>query len=439
MASLTSRIGVQHLADIEDAVQSALMSALDSWTIAGVPNEPSAWLYRVAFNKLHGELRQCVRRRQILRDNVAETMVLEETSDFYSATEAQTDLLKMLFVACDDEIPLQSQLVFALKTLCGFDVREISLRLFTTETNVYKRLSRARSRLQDAVTQTDTLALVQMRVRLPAVHSVLYLLFTEGYLSSNVEMALRSELCDEAMRLTTLLAEHPAGSSPETFALLAMMHLHRSRMSARQDGAGGLLLLEEQDRSLWDQAGIQVGLKWLAASAVGETFTRYHAEAGIAAEHCLAASFAETRWDQVCQCYELLAQTTASPIHQLNHAVAIAEWKSPAEALAKLNEMDPPPWLTESYLWAAVKADLHQRCGHTSESAHYRAQALSAAPTPHLKTLLERRLAQPNETACQQISPVTGLGLAVKQIPTAKQNEQRFCDFSNPRQKRHLP
>ena len=139
-------------------------------------------------------------------------------------------------------------------------------------------------------------------------------------------MAIRRELCDEAIRLTAILAEHPVGQVPETFALLALMHLHVARMTARQDAFGGLLLLEEQDRALWDQGRIQVGMDWLAKSAEGDGFSRYHAEAGIAAEHCLAPSFQETRWDRVVECYLLLERIASSPIHQLNRASCICMW-----------------------------------------------------------------------------------------------------------------
>ena len=308
VAMLSCRVGVQYIEVVEDAVQSALMCALESWTVAGLPDNPPAWLFRVAHNNLFGELRQRSRRRRILEQNPEEEEVGTPVGgpEIFLAGEVHDDLLRMLFVCCDHAIPLESQLVLALKTLCGFDIREIALRLFSSEANVYKRLSRARSRLRQLSYRLDELSGEQYSSRLPAVHKILYLLFTEGYLSSHVEFAIRRELCHEAMRLTAILAEHPIGRTPETFALLALMHLHTARMIARQDASGGLLLLEEQDRELWDQRGIQIGLEWLAKSAQGDCFSRYHAEAGIAAEHCLAPSFQETRWDRVVECYSLL-------------------------------------------------------------------------------------------------------------------------------------
>lgn len=392
VAALSRRVGVQHLEEVEDAVQSALMTALESWTTSGLPDNPSAWLIRVAHNNFVGDLRQQSRRRRILEQNA--TMDIgapEDAPEIFLAGEVPDDLLRMLFVCCDEAIPLESQIALALKTLCGFDVREIAIRLFTSEANVYKRLARARSYLRKHPPRTDELP-AQSSARLPAVHKILYLLFTEGYLSSSAETAIRRELCSEATRLATILAEHPVGRAPETFALLALMHLHAARMAARQDGAGGLLLLEEQDRDLWDRREIEVGLLWLGRSAQGDVFSRYHAEAGIAAEHCLAPSFHETRWDRVVECYSLLERIAPSAIHKLNRAVAVAECQGPAAGLALLDGFEPPTRLAGSYQWSAVLADLHRRCGSDDAARRYRDVAVESAPTPAVKELLQRRL-----------------------------------------------
>jgi RNA polymerase sigma-70 factor (ECF subfamily) len=392
VATLSRRAGVQHIEAVEDAVQSALMSALETWTISGLPDNPPAWLFRVAHNRLIGELRQRAARHRILgQDAEEDTGTAENGPEVFLAGEVRDNLLQMLFVCCDEAIPAESQLVLALKTLCGFDIREIALRLFTSEANVYKRLGRARSRLRELPLRLGQLSGEQHSFRLPAVHQILYLLFTEGHLSSHAEMAIRRELCNEAIRLAAILAEHPAGQTPETFALLALMHLHAARMTARHDASGGLLLLEEQNRELWDWQEIHVGLEWLAKSAHGDSFSRYHAEAGIAAEHCLAPSFQETRWDKVVECYALLERIAPSALHKLNRAVAVAEWKGPAAGLAVLS-FEPPTWLVGSYLWAAVLADLHRRSGNADTAKGYRDEALKSAPTPAVKKLLQRRL-----------------------------------------------
>ena len=393
VATLCRRVGVRHIEVVEDAVQFAMMAALESWPIGDLPDNPTAWLFRAAHNDLIGKLRQQTRRRLLLERYPTDAISTSVNNpELVSAEVADDDLLRMLFVCCDGAIPVQSQLVLALKTLCGFDVREIALRLFTTDANVYKRLGRARSRLRRLPLRTDGITESEMASRLPAVRQILYLLFTEGYLSTRAEKATRRELCSEAIRLATVLAENPLGRSPETFALLAMMHLHAARMPAREDGSGGLVLLEEQERDRWDQPGIQVGLAWLARSAQGDIFSRYHAEAGIAAEHCLAPSFAETRWDKVVECYSLLERTSPSAIHRLNRAVAVAEWQGPRAGLAVLDGFVPPGWLAETHMWPAVLADLHRRCGNLGVAGRYRARACRAAPTPAVKDLLERRL-----------------------------------------------
>jgi predicted RNA polymerase sigma factor len=301
-------------------------------------------------------------------------------------------MLRMIFVCCDDTIPPDSRLVLALKTLCGFSTAEIALRLFTSEANVHKRLARARDRLRETPLDVQTPPLDTLRSRLPSVHGVLYLLFNEGYLSALAEQAIRRELCHEATRLTTLLAEHSVGAVPETFALLALMHLHAARLGSRLDGMRGLLLLEEQDRSLWDRDRIQLGMAWLQRAASGGVFTRFHAEAGIAAEHCLAPSFGETRWKEIAELYAMLERIAPSPLHTMNRAVAVAEWQGPQAGLALLQDLAPPAWLAGSYLWDAVLADLHRRVGNIEPAQRHRERALSAAPTEAVRDLLRRRL-----------------------------------------------
>jgi RNA polymerase sigma factor (sigma-70 family) len=393
VATLSRRVGVQHLDVVEDAAQTALATALLSWPARGEPQNPSAWLFRVAHNALMDALRKDARRRRRLAEERALDGEAEQgPAEVLMAGEVPDALLRMLFVCCDEAIPVESRLALALKTLCGFDVREIALRLFTSEANVYKRLARARRRLREVPIDLDVASPDEVAARLPAVLRVLYLLFTEGHLSTHLETPLRRELCDEAIRLCTVLAEHPAGQKPETFALLALMHLHAARGAARECAAGGLLLLEEQDRALWDQDQISTGMAFLARSATGSVFSRYHAEAGVAAEHCLAPSLGETRWERIVECYAVLERDWPSPLHTLNRAVAVAEWKGPTAGLAVLDRLHPPPWLAGSYLWSAVLADLHRRAGHREALVRHRDEALAAAPTDAVRALLRRRL-----------------------------------------------
>ena len=397
VALLTRKAGVQHIELVEDAVQDALLVALTAWTARGLPEDPGAWLYRVAYNNLVGDLRRQAGRLRILERAVDAVAAGSghHPAPSYFADEVGEDMLRMLFVCCDDGIPRESRLVLALKTLCGFSAAEIALRLFTSEANVYKRLARARDRLREVGPDRQTPPLETLRSRLPSVHAVLYLLFNEGYLSAHADQAIRRELCDEAVWLATLLAEHPVGAVPETFALIALMHLHAARLGARRDGMGGLLLLEEQDRSLWDRDRMRLGAEWLERSADGEVFSRFHAEAGIAAEHCFAPSFGQTRWSEISDLYAMLERVDPSPLHTMNRAVAVAEWQGPEAGLALLQALAPPPWLAGSYLWDAVLGDLHRRAGNLEIAKRHRKRALASAPTEAVRDLLQRRLALP--------------------------------------------
>jgi len=389
VAVLVRRVGLHQLEVVEDAVQGALLAALTAWVADGIPRNSGAWLYRVAHNNLMAVLRKDQGHQKIL-DGAADQG--EESVSATFAGEVRDELLRMLFVCCDEKIPRESRLVLALKTLCGFSTGEIAFRLFTTEANVYKRLARARDRLRDDELDTQTPPLESLRSRLPSVHSVIYLLFNEGYLSTRAEHAIRSELCEEAIRLGTLLATHPVGAAPPTFALLALMHLHAARLASRQDATGGLLLLEEQDRSLWDAEHLNEGATWLARAANGDVFTRFHAEAGIAAEHCFAPSFADTRWNEIAELYAMLERIDPSPIYTLNRAVAVAQGQGPQAGLATVDGMVPPAWLDGHYLWDAVLADLHHRAGNAATAERHRDRALAAAPSTAVRQLLQRRL-----------------------------------------------
>jgi len=393
VSTLCRRVGVQHLEEVEDAVQAALLTGVETWPRDGCPDDAMAWLYRVAHRALLDALRKGSRRRRILAQRAEQlpsetgVVVLEPPLP----SEVDDDLLRMLFVCCDPVLPVASQLALALKTLCGFSVGEIAQRLFVAEAAAYKRLGRARERLRTTVEPAE-LGEAMGPERRGSVLRVLYQLFTEGHLSVRADHGLRRELCEEAIRLGGLLAEHPIGAHPETHALLALMYLHSARMDARIDDLGGLLLLEEQDRSRWDRTAIEIGLAYLARSAEGEVLSRYHVEAGIAAEHCLAPNLEATRWDRVVLGYEQLNRLAPSPLHRLHRAMAVAAAEGPEAGLASLEGDLPPAWLEGSYLWAAALADLHRRCGHAEAAAAHRDTALELAPTDSVRVLLARRL-----------------------------------------------
>ena len=380
---LAHRFGVHRIELCEDAAQTALLQATQLWS-SKLPENPGAWLYRVAHNYVLDELR---------REKRDERYFAEVQAD-YAQQEVQDDVLRLLFVCADPAIAPESQLVLALKTLCGFSTEEIALRLFQSEDAVHKRLQRARARLRE---HAEVQSLDPERAH--GVLHMLYLLFNEGYSSAQPDRVIRRELCDEALRLTILLSEDPAGALPETDALAALMCFHAARFDARVDGWGGLLLLEEQDRSLWDRELIQRALVHLTRSARGGTVSRYHAEAGVAAEHCLAPSYAQTNWQEIVRLYEVLERVAPSPLNVLNRAIALAEWKGPRAGLAELEAFEAPSWLVGYYLWDATLGELHRRCGNRDRALMHTKRALAAAPTNPEKALLERRLNQSRAAA----------------------------------------
>jgi RNA polymerase sigma factor (sigma-70 family) len=375
---LSRRFGHHRIELCEDAAQSALLRATQSWS-SQLPDDPGAWLYRVAHNHVLDELRREKR----------DDRYLAEVQVGYAQQEVEDDVLRLLFVCADPAIPPESQLVLALKTLCGFSIPEIALRLFQGEDAINKRLQRARERLRE---HAEVQSIDPGRV--PSVLHMLYLLFNEGYSSAQSDRVIRRELCDEALRLALMLKEDPAGSLPETDALIALMCFHAARFEARVDGMGGLLLLEEQDRSRWDGELVQRGLAHLQRSARGQTLSRYHVEAGIAAEHCLSPSYAATNWAEIVRLYEVLERIAPSPLNVLNRAIALAEWQGPAAGLAALERFEAPSWLLGYYLWDAALGELHRRRGDRDRALAHTQRALAAAPTNAEKSLLERRLSK---------------------------------------------
>lgn len=407
VARLAREFGFHRVEAAEDAAQEALLSALRAWPRAGPPEQPAAWLYRAARNKLLDDLRRREQRNTsiddasagpALADTLADTLA-DPAPGTHSADamhfdgEIADDELRMLFVCADESIPQDSQIVLALKILCGFSTREIALRLLTSEDNVHKRLARGRERLRQAGPVLDTPPLASLQARRASVLRIVYLLFNEGYSSTQAEQLIRHELCAEAIRLGHLLAEHPACACAEADALLALMYLHAARLDARVDGHGGLLLLEEQDRSKWNAALIRHGLEWLRRSSRGERFSRYHAEAAVAVEHCLAPSFEQTDWPAIVEAYETLERFEPSPLHAMNRAIALAQWQGPQAGLAVLRAIKPPAWLAGYYLWDATLGELERRAGQLEAARVHLARALEAAPHPAERDLIRRRLA----------------------------------------------
>lgn len=386
VASLTRVFGVRHLGLVEDVVQASLLRALTSWSLKGIPNDPAAWLRRVAQRLAVDALRRDTRWNPL---GAREAELPEELPAW---EEVGDDQLRMIFVCCDDAVPVESQVALALKTLCGFGVEEISRALLTTAANVAKRITRAKEKLRSVGLDPGALTAAMIQERLEAVLSVVYLMFNEGYSSTRDDQLVREELCEEAVRLGLILAEHPLTAGPRTAAFVSLLLFHASRLGGRVDDQGMLLLLEDQDRASWNQGLIAEAFRWFAKSAGGDRPTRYHAEAWIAAEHCCARRFADTHWGRILQAYDLLNALAPSPIHELNRAIALAERDGADAGWSALQAIQGERLADHYHLWSATAGELARRRGALAEARVYLEQAARLARTEAERRFLQRRL-----------------------------------------------
>ncbi|HEY2783701.1 MAG TPA: sigma-70 family RNA polymerase sigma factor [Fimbriiglobus sp.] len=393
VAVLTRSLGVSRLELVEDVVQAALMQALETWSRRGVPEDPAGWLYRTARNLAIDALRRertCARALSIMAEDAEQESSPPEVQ---FADEIGDGPLRLLFVCCHDAVPVESRVAFALRTLCGFSTSEIARGLLTTEANVQKRIERARDRLCELDVDFDTPQAAQLRVRLDAVLSVIYLLFSQGCHATHGDLPIRRDLCDEARRLARMLVAQSVGDVPTVHALLALMCFHAARFVSRVALDGAIVLLEEQDRSTWNWSDVREGMAWLAKSADGDELTRYHIEAGIAWEHCRAPTVADTDWQRIAELYDTLDRIAPSPLHVLNRAVAEAYLHGPQAGLDRLAAV-PPECVPQSYPgWQAVIGEFHFRLGRPADAEIAWREALSMTTARADREFLSRRLA----------------------------------------------
>lgn len=386
VATLLREFGAHRIATVEDGLSQAMLEATTGWRTRGVPPNARAWLHRAARHRIIDELRRSERSEAL--DDIDEP-ASEVELEAALRDDVHDDELRALFACAEPSIPVPSQIVFALRTLSGFSTKEVATRLVTSEENVQKRAERAREAMRLVDLNKEPSA-AEMPARTESVLRMIYVLFTEGYFASSGETVLRLELCEEAIRLAVLVAEHPRYTSPHAWALVALMHLHHARRDARTDAEGHPVLLEEQDRTRYRRNELALAFEAFQRSA-NTVISKYGLEAAIAAEHAFAPSFAETRWPVIAQHYEQLAQIDPSPLHVLHGAIAISYAVSPEAALTRLETMRPPTWLAASHLWLATYADLHRRLGHRDEAVAFYEKAIALAP-PFERAVLERRM-----------------------------------------------
>jgi RNA polymerase sigma factor (sigma-70 family) len=397
VASLTRIFGAEHLDLVEDVVQDTLIKALRVWPFGGIPDNPAGWIMRTAKN---GAL-DVLRREKSLRDKQEEIARLPEYSPTrveehgnWNEQELGDDQLGMMFMCCHPALSRPARVALTLKTLGGFGVPEIARAFLVEETTIAQRLVRAKRTLREMKVQFEMPESEQLPARLDSVLDVLYLLFNEGYSAHQGEDLIRQDLCEEAVRLTYILAKHPAGDTPRVHALLALMLLQASRLPARTDDDGEILSLQEQDRSLWDRSLIKMGLIELARSAEGDRISEYHLQAGIAYYHACAANYEGTDWPGILVQYDDLMEVAPSPVVELNRAVVLAKVYGPKVGLRELERVYSMPGMEHYYLFHATRAELCRQSGDTPGAVLAYRSALDLATTAPEQRFLARKLSE---------------------------------------------
>ncbi|MFY8093079.1 MAG: RNA polymerase sigma factor [Niveispirillum sp.] len=380
-ARLARLLGPGRLDDAEEIVQSVLTKALHVWPRAGIPDNPSGWLWRVARNEAVDGLR---RRRftapvtpEDLADSLPDQAAGADNPRF--AAELSNERLGLMFACCHPVLAVEARVALTLKAVCGLGTGQIARAFLLSEPTVAQRITRAKARLAEARVPFAIPAGEELPERLEAVLGTLYLLFNEGVGSSGGEDLIRADLVSEALHLARHLADHPVTGRPEVEAMAALTCLAAARLPARQGADGLPVLLADQDRRLWHQGLIATGFRHLKASMAGSVETRWHIEAAIAAAHAMAPTWDGTDWHHICDLYDRLARLSPGPVTLLNRAVAIAERDGPAAGLATLRPLEGDGLIARYPLFAVTKAAFLDRLGDRLLAAEQLRQALDLA------------------------------------------------------------
>ncbi|MDF3124609.1 RNA polymerase sigma factor [Rheinheimera sp. 1928-s] len=391
LATLIRLLGDFELA--EEALQEAFTCALQQWPVDGLPEQPRAWLVSTGRFKAIDKIRQQQTQRKYQQQWLAEQ---DEDIEAFQADEAnhqswQDDELRLIFTCCHPALSTEAQIALTLREICGLTTEQIAKAFLTSPvTIIAQRIVRAKNKIRDAAIPYEIPAAEQLPQRLDAVLKVIYLLFNEGYSQSSGDQLLCAELSAQAIRLGYLLLELQPDT--ETMGLLALLLLQESRRSARIDQQGDLILLADQNRSLWDQVLIEQGVQLVERSLTGRRIGPYGLQAAIAALHAESPSATDTDWPQIVALYDLLYRFEASPVVLLNRAVAISLAQGPAAALPLLQALEQSGELSQYHLLDAALADIHQKLGLTQQARFYYQQALNKTSQQAEQRFLQKRL-----------------------------------------------
>jgi len=394
---LTKIFGSENLDLAEDVVQDSLIEAISQWQYKGVPENPAAWLFRVAKNKALNILN----REKYKRDYstaAANFLQSEWTAEpalnhLFSEAGIQDDQLRMIFTCCHPAISPDSQIALALKTLCGFSIPEIAKAFLTTEENINKRLVRARQKIRDDKIPFEIPTGKELDKRLQTVLETIYLLFNEGYSASKGDDIIRYEVCEEAIRLSQIIiADKSIQHKGTVHALCALMFLNASRFKARQNSEGNLLTMAEQDRSLWNGQMIAIGLGHLSEATQNNSISIYYILAAISANYCIASDYESTDWKNILSLYDSLIELDNSPVVLLNRAIIISKVYGAEKALQELEQLKNNPALKSYHLFYSTEAEFFIQANQYANAITALKKAIQLTPLKSEKVLLEKKL-----------------------------------------------
>jgi RNA polymerase sigma-70 factor, ECF subfamily len=392
-AHLTRLLGPAWLTVAEEAVQEAMLRALQTWPYQGVPENPAGWLFRVARNVAM----DAVRRNKIFGEKtdaiVAEISrsAIVAPADPELEEQLRDDELRMIFMCCHPAIPHESSVALSLKTVGGFNVREIARSFLADDATIAQRLVRAKRLIREKGLTLDIPHGAELQQRVDAVSEVIYFMFNEGYAALEGEALIRYDLCQEALRLGRLIASSSI-VTPSLHALVALMALQAARLPARTDDAGDIVLLNSQDRGLWDQHLIALGFHHFDCSMSGDQVSEYHVQAAIAATHAHAPQAGSADWPAILALYDQLIAIKNSSIVVLNRAVAVSKVHGAAQALAAIEPLDQSPDLHNYHLLLAVRGQFLFELGRRNQAADCYRAALQCRCSEPERRFLQRKL-----------------------------------------------
>jgi RNA polymerase sigma-70 factor (ECF subfamily) len=393
-ARLTRLLGPAHVSLVEETVQDALVRALQTWPFQGVPDNPAGWLFRVAHNRAI----DAVRRDKSFgekADTIVAGLTQSATVELDGIDVEETlrdDELRMIFMCCHPELSRDASVALSLKTIGGFSVREIARAFLSEESAIAQRIARAKRQIRDRHHTLDMPDGDELTRRLDTLLEVIYFVFNEGYAAYEGADLIRQDLCYEALRLGRLVASASI-ATPRVHALVALMALQAARFPARVDENGDIVLLDDQDRSRWDERLIAMGFRHFDLSMSGPDVSEYHVQAAIAATHARAQDARSVDWPLILQFYDRLLAMNGSPVVALNRAVAVAKVHGPGEALKAIEPLERDPVLRHYHLLLAVRGQLLLELDRRAEAAVCFRAALKCACSEPERRFLERRLA----------------------------------------------